>query len=161
MVGVKGAGGPPPKRSDQRRRRNVPAAGEPERVVDDSVVVIPDPDPGWHRAARIVWDSLSCSGQNKFFASSDWAAAYTLCESMSREFAPQPMVVGSGSDARVELVEVPPKGASLSAWRALMAGLLMTEGDRRRVALELQRPATPEETKAVVTDMRSWKQGLG
>jgi hypothetical protein len=161
MPGVKGAGGPPPKRSDQRRRRNTPAAGEPVKVDDVSVVVVPEPDPSWHCTARIVWDSLSHSGQRQFYTSTDWSSAYVLCESISREMSPQPIVVGRGEYASVEMVDLPPKGASLSAWRALMAGLLMTEGDRRRAALELQRPKPVEPEQAgSVTSIASWKVGL-
>ena len=154
--------GPPPKRSDQRRRKNTPAAGEPRKVADLGEVVKPIPDEGWHSAARIVWDSLASSGQSTYYASSDWAAAWVLCESISREMSPQPMVVGRGENSFVEMVSLPPKGASLSAWRATMAGLLMTEGDRRRAALEIDRVPVGSvgESPAPVTDIRSWKAGL-
>lgn len=153
-----GARGPAPKRSDQRRRTNTPAAGEPDQVDDATDTVIPNPDPEWHHTARIVWDSLFHSGQVQFYTSTDWASAYVLCDSMSLELSPQPVV---SKDGVVTMVTYPPKGASLSAWRATMAALLMTEGDRRRAALELQRPKTaePEQTGSV-TDIRSWKVGL-
>lgn len=161
MPGVKGSGGPPPKRSDQRRRTNTPAAGEPVKVVDESAVVIPPLDGGWHEVARIVWVSLENSGQSKFYTSSDWSAAYLLCESISREMSPQPVVVGRGESSFVEMHNLPPKGASLSAWRAVMASLLMTEGDRRRAALELERPKPPEqEQKSTVTSIASWKAAV-
>jgi hypothetical protein len=144
MAGVKGAGGPPPKRESQRRRVNKPEvpiesayAGEPP--------VVPPADPSWHPIAAMMWEALPKSGQSAFYTSTDWAAAFALCESMSREFKPQPMVVGSGKDAQVEMVSLPPKAASLSAWAKIMSGLLVTEGDRRRVRLELERPSSGEE----------------
>lgn len=140
MAGVKGAGGPPPKRSDQRRRRNVPAAGEPQSAPGVAPVV-PDPDPEWHPVARRWFESLKGSGQAAFYQSSDWALAFVLAESMSRELNPQPVVVGRGEDARVEMLNLPPKGASLAAWLKGMTALLVSEGDRRRAALELQRPS--------------------
>lgn len=139
MAGVKGRGGPPPKRSSQRRRRNVPAAGEPEQVADPNEVVVPTVDEAWHPVARIWYDSLGRSGQSQFYTSSDWATAYLLAESMSRELHPQPIVVGKGADAVVEMHAVPPKGASLAAWLKGMAALMTTEGERRRARMELER----------------------
>lgn len=158
MAGVKGSGGPPPKRSDQRRRTNTPAAGEPTKVVDDSLIVIPNPDDDWHPTARIVWDSLHHSGQKRFYTSTDWSSAYLLCDAMSMELSPQPVVDKEGN---VTMVRFPPKGASLSAWRTTMAALLMTEGDRRRAALELTTPKPEGESKpAPVTSLASWKASM-
>lgn len=159
MAGVKGAGGPPPKRSDQRRRRNAPAAGEPESAPGGEVVV-PDADPGWHPVALRWFESLKSSGQSRFYESSDWGLAFLLAESMSRELNDQPIVVGKGPDATVEMHKVPPKGASLAAWLKGMTALLVSEGDRRRAALELQRPQ-PEprggEEDGSVTILDSWR----
>ena len=140
MPGVKGRGGPPPKRDSQRRRTNKPVAGPAEQAADADATIIPEPNEAWHQVARIVWDSLAHSGQSQFYASSDWSTAFMLCESMSREFKPQPMLIGRGDDARTELVELPPKGASLAAWLKAMGQLMMTEGERRRARLELEKP---------------------
>lgn len=136
--------GPPPKRSDQRRRTNKPATPITE-APGAPVVEVPDPDPEWHPVARRWFESLSSSGQSVFYEPSDWAAAWVLAESISRELNPQPITVGSGEHATVEMVEVPPKGASLAAWLKGMTALLVTEGDRRRASVELQRPAPTEE----------------
>ena len=140
-----GARGPVPKPDGQRRRRNKPVGGPAEKASAGGEPIVPDPDEGWHKVARIVWDSLASSGQAQFYTSSDWATAYALCESMSREFKPQPMRVGVGDDARVEMVELPPKGASLAAWSKTMGQLMMTEGDRRRARLELEKPVGGKE----------------
>lgn len=134
MAGVKGAGGPPPKRSDQRRRTNKPAK-EPTKAKGAARVPVPRADPKWHPVAKRFFNSLGRSGQAIFYEPSDWAAAYVLAESMSRELAHQPVVVGE----RVEMHAVPPKAASVAAWLKGMTALLATEGDRRRAALELQR----------------------
>lgn len=109
-------------------------------MVDPNDVVIPPADDGWHKVARLWYDSLGQSGQSQFYTSSDWATAYALAESMSREFKPQPMLIGKGDDARWEMVELPPKGASLAAWLKGMAALMTTEGERRRARLELEKP---------------------
>ena len=140
MAGVKGAGGPPPKRDDQRRRANDPALGSAD-VAPGGEVVIPDADPEWHQVAALWFGSLASSGQSAFYESSDWATAYVIAESISRELKPQPLV-GKGDDGEptVEWVSLPPKGASLAAWLKGMTTLMVTEGDRRRMRLELQRP---------------------
>jgi hypothetical protein len=81
--------------------------------------------------------SLEESGQARYYEPSDWAAAYLLAESMSRELKPQPIVDAAG---KVHRVAMPPKAASVAAWLKGMTSLLVTEGDRRRAALELSRP---------------------
>ena len=135
-----GTRGPVPKRDAQRRRRNKPEveATTAEGAPPSSA---PAADEGWHPIARRWYDSLAGSGQSKFYEPCDWESAYLLAESMSRELNPQPMTVGHGDAARIEMVALPPKAASLAAWRAMMAALLVNEGDRRRVRLELERPA--------------------
>lgn len=153
-----GTRGPAPKRQSQRRRVNKPevpvksAPGAPK-------VEIPEPDPKWHPVARQLWDSLPLSGQSAFYEPADWAAAYTLCESMSREFHPQPLVVGSGKDAELVMVSLPPKSASVSAWAKVMSELLVTEGARRRVRLELERPKDGEVT-ADVSELDEYRNRL-
>jgi hypothetical protein len=136
-----GKRGPTPKRSTQRRRTNDPVVPV-TKAEGAAKVVVPAVDPGWHPVAARLFESLRGSGQSAFYEPSDWAAAVLLCESISRELHPQPTVVGSGKDAQVEMLSLPPKGASMSAWQRTMTALLVTEGDRRRVSLELQRASS-------------------
>lgn len=144
MPGVPGAGGPPPKRESQRRRANKPEV--PVEIAVDGDPLVADPDPDWHPIARMMWDGLRSSGQSVFYASSDWATAFALCESMSREFAAQPVVTGPSDDKQVEWVKFPPKAAALASWSKMLAGLMATEGDRRRLRLELVRQGAEEAT---------------
>lgn len=130
MAGVPGAGGPPPKRSDQRRRRN---KTEPVTSAAGGSVVVPESDPGWHPVAVRWFEGLKVSGQSVFYEQSDWVTAFLVAESISRELKPQPLRVGD----EVVWVEQPPKGTSLQGWLKAMSSLLVTEGDRRRVRLEL------------------------
>jgi len=161
MPGVKGAGGVPPKRSSQRRRTNTPAAGEPQSAPGIEAIA-PDADPDWHPVATLWFDSLKTSGQAHFYQASDWGIAYVLAESISRELNDQPMVVGSGDSAHVELVKMPMKGATLSAFLKGCTGLMVSEGDRRRAALELTAAKKQEEqATAAVTSMASWKASMG
>jgi hypothetical protein len=94
------------------------------------VVEIPTGDPQWHPIARDWYASLAKSGQSRFYESSDWATARFLAEAMSRNL----------------------QGGRFSAqlFASVMAGmstLLVTEGDRRRVRLELQRPTPGDENE--------------
>ncbi|CAN5837691.1 hypothetical protein BH24ACT5_BH24ACT5_04710 [soil metagenome] len=124
--------GPPPKRTSQRRRRNKPS--EPVTKARGGGVTVPEPDESWHPTARRLFDGATLSGQAAFYQQSDWEALFLLCDSISREFHPQPMVTRGGDVVEVTLS---PKASSLAAWSKMMSALLLTEGDRRRVRLEL------------------------
>lgn len=140
-----GRRGPPPKRADKRLGHTSKAARSATTKADAGTVVPLEADESWHPVALQWFRSLALSGQSAFYTSGDWASAYVIAESMSREFSPQPLVTGRGADASVEMVLLPPKAASLAAWLKGMASLLVLEGDRRRVALELQRSTTDGE----------------
>lgn len=134
-----GTRGPIPKRSDQRRRRN--AAGTPDQAAGADDVVMPEPDESWHPVARMWYVSLGQSGQSEFYEPSDWAYAFLIAESISRDLEEQVVgVVQQGPNAG-EIVKsvIPLKGASLSAYAKAFSVLLVSEGDRRRALMELQR----------------------
>lgn len=160
MAGVPGAGGPPPKRQAQRRRVNKPDVPV-ETAAGADEVPVPVSDAEWHPVAKLWFDSLERSGQSAFYEPSDWGVAYVIAESISRELSDQPMVVGSGEAAHVEMVKMPPKGASLSAWLKGMTALMVTEGDRRRMRLELERTQpTVGEGDANVSELDIFRQRL-
>lgn len=149
MPGVKGRGGPPPKRSDQRRRRNKTAAeqraGDVTKAPGERNVEVPEPGQ-WSEPVRRWYLSLRSSGQSAYYQSSDWASAWLMCDAIDRELH---------ADGAV-------KSATLAAWLKLCAALLVTEGDRRRAALELTRPQQDDDEAkpAPVTDLRAWKESL-
>lgn len=121
--------GPPPKRSDQRRRRNKADGPSVEHAHGASVVVTPEPSASWHPTAALWFSSLGESGQSHFYEPSDWALAYLVADLITAEFA-------TGE---------PPKAASVAAWLKAMGSLMVAEGDRRRVRLELDRPTATED----------------
>jgi hypothetical protein len=122
-------------------------------------VKIPPANRDWHPVAKGLYLSLRSSGQAVFYESSDWATAYLLAESISRELSPQPVV---GKEGEVSMVSFPPKGASLGAWSRLMTALMVTEGDRRRLRLELERSsAGGEEGDADVSELAEYRRRLG
>lgn len=139
MSGVKGAGGPVPKRSSQRRRRNKDSV--PEKASGAAEVVVPAADPKWHPAAAALYEALPASGQSRFYQPSDWAVAWLMAESISRDLKPQFVGVNE-TTGEVIMKAIPMKGASLAAYLKAMTALLVTEGDRRRARLELERDRT-------------------
>lgn len=151
--------GPPPKRESQRRRANKPEVPV-EHAPAGVEVEIPEPDGSWHPIARRWFESLKTSGQSQFYEDSDWMTAFAVAESMSREFNPQPLVVGSGPNATVEMVSLPPKAASLAAWLKAASSLMACEGDRRRMRLELDRPGV-EEASDDVSELDEYRRRLG
>lgn len=143
-----GIPGPPPKKDAERRRRNKGPETEgalssiPAEVVNvDELLVgeveIPTPDEDWHPIASMLYESVSKSGQVIWMEPSDWAALYLMCESISRDLNPQ--VVGITEEGDVVKDTIPLKGASLSSYLKGFAALMMTEGDRRRLRIELER----------------------
>lgn len=155
-----GQRGPVPKRSTQRRRRN--QTPEVDKVEAGKKVDAPKPNSRWHPVAKRWFSSLAESGQATFYEPSDWATAYLIAESISRELKPQPMLVKKGDGTEIEMVHLPPKGASLAAWLKGMSSLLVTEGDRRRAQVELQRAAADddEEATAGVSEIDEFRRRL-
>jgi hypothetical protein len=144
MPGVPGQlSGKPPKRSDQRRRQNK-VSPPVEKAIGAENVPIPPVDKDWHPLVQALYESLPDSGQSQFFQPSDWAVAQVVCESLSREL--RPMIVTDqdghailGNDGRPMTRKLPLRGSSLSAYLRAFQGLLLIEGDRRRLRLELER----------------------
>lgn len=140
--------GPPPKRSSERRRRNkTDSAGRPyeetieavplDQYVLQAEVEIPSMDPTWHPIAKMLWGSIQRSGQSIYYEPSDWAVAYLTCESISRDLNPQ--VVGITETGEVIKDTIPLKGASFSAYQKAFTAMMLNEGDRRKLRLELTR----------------------
>lgn len=139
MAGVKGRGGPPPKRSTQRRRQN--KVEGLEQAASDGLVRGPELV-GEHSAqGRRMWEALRRSGQAQFFEPSDWAQAELLIMAI---------------DSFVER----PSAMMLASINTMSGTLLITEGDRRRARLELER--APVDTGPVddVPDLNDYRQRL-
>lgn len=156
-----GTRGPVPKKESERRRRNKDAvkvevvnvdaliAGEVEIPMPPTKLVEEKDDDGnptgemievdaWHPIALEVYESVKRSGQVIWMEPSDWSVLYLMCESLSRDLKPQ--VVGISEETGEAIFAVIPlKGASLNAYTKTMASLMMLEGDRRRLRIELER----------------------
>lgn len=116
-----GARGPVPKRSTERHGHRG-QSDQPEQVEQAGTVGRPEPADHWHGTARRWYESLSESGQSRFYEPSDWEQAHFTADLMHRAL----------TDEKVN--------AQLVAQvRGLMADLLSTEASRRRVSMEIVR----------------------
>ncbi|WP_372407220.1 hypothetical protein [Streptomyces luteireticuli] len=106
-------------------------------------VTVPDPDGDWHPIARRLWDSLETSGQSDFYQQSDWAFAFSLCDDLSHY---------KRSTKR--------SGQMLQTIYSAFERLLVAEGDRRRVRIELHEPEAEEQSAAVLA-IADYKRDLG
>ena len=134
--------GPVPKRSEERRRRNARteagASTEVEKLEAPGSVDAPEPDEDWHPIALGLYRSVEDSAFRRFYEPSDWMVLFLTCESLSRDLGEQFVGV---NEATGEVLKdtIPLKGASLTAYSRVFASLLLTDGERRRLRLEIDR----------------------
>lgn len=156
--------GPPPKRSDERRRRNkdgietvrlnldevisgevvIPAAPMRTHDVDEETgeeYPLEVPEPVWHPTAHEWYTALTRSGQAIFFEPSDWATAYMLAEQIHLALQPRPTQIGVDGEGKpvFKYMRMPMVGAQLTAFLKGSAALMATEGERRKLRIELDR----------------------
>jgi hypothetical protein len=106
-------------------------------------VTVPDPDPSWHPIATRLYESLRSSGQADFYQNSDWAFAMSVCDDLSHYKK-----------------SLKRSGQMLQTIYAALERLLVTEGDRRRVRIELREPEDDTEPAAVLA-IADYKRDLG
>jgi hypothetical protein len=133
-----------PKRSDQRRRVNKPVV--PVTKAAAAPVVVPDPDDDWHPLAAEWYVAVSKSGQAQFYESGDYVTLKVAAGLLSSQ-----------------LVREQPSAAVLKQWWAMSTSLLVTEGDRRRLRLELERGVKAGEVTGVshLDELRRRVAGAG
>jgi len=137
--------GPIPKRSDQRRRSNKPDIPIVTTSTGGGFIPRPEADTEWHPIAQLWFGSLGSSGQSAFYEPSDWAHAVLCAELMSR------LLHGERISAQL-----------VTAIDSLSARLLVTEGDRRRARVELERRKISDvDEEASVASLEGWRRRLG
>lgn len=143
--------GPPPKKEAERRRRNKDAI--PVQLVDVDALLagereIPVADENWEPLTKSFYESFAKSGQVIWMEPTDWMTAYMLMETLDRHLKPQDVRVGEIRPAQNEGGEVeylfeakviPIPGGVLNAILKGLTSLMATEGDRRRLRIELER----------------------
>jgi hypothetical protein len=148
--------GPAPKKDAERRRRNKDAV-ETEIVNLDELIAgeveVPKADPEWEPLTKSFWDSFKSSGQAIWMEPSDWMTAYTLMEVLDRWLKPQEVRVGeyrpgAQEGGQVEYIFedkiLPMPGSVLNSILKGLSALMATEGDRRRLRIELERKKAVE-----------------
>jgi len=147
--------GPVPKRSEERRRRNARteagASTEVEKLEAPGSVDAPEPDEDWHPIALGLYRSVEDSAFRRFYEPSDWMVLFLTCESLSRDLGEQ--VVGITEQGDVVRDTIPLKGASLTAYSRVFASLLLTDGDRRKLRLEIDRRDALEALEKALPDV--------
>lgn len=150
-----GARGPIPNReADLNRPRSRKGSDQQETIKGIAYeATVPEMDEDWHPIAKMLWQAMLESGQSDFYQSTDWAIAYSLCEDLTRYKEPQ-------VNSKTGELYHKRSGQMLQTIYSAMGDLLLTEGQRRRIRMELAAPED-DETPASVTAIASYKQGLG
>lgn len=137
-----GTRGPIPKRDDERKRtneRDTPTT----KATGASEVKQPRADGDWHSIAKKLWKAMGESGQTQFYEPSDWAIAYSMMDDLSSYKRRE-----NRSPAMLQVI------------MSTLSSLLVTEGDRRRVSIELSRPGTGEAAEDKTIKMEEWRRKL-
>lgn len=152
-----GIRGPISKRSDAKHGHRTFEELATDKAPGAAEVSWPEPDYDWHPIAANWYLSLEQSGQAIFYEPSDVRTAYIIAESMSRDLKEQFLGISEKTGEAI-YGSIPMKGASLSAYLKAMSSLLVTEGDRRRAKLELQRevPVDTNVDKAIASLMEQF-----
>ena len=128
--------GPIPKRDDQRVRRNKPEVPT-DKIEAIGLVEVPELGmPEAHPLVKDMYQAMRDSAQARFFEPSDWAyAKFTL------------------HFADLLLKSSRPSGQILASVQSMLNELLVSEGARRRIRLEVERSSSSGAEVLDVADM--------
>lgn len=152
MAGIKKVGavpGRPPNRSDDlSRERDANRRGRaPVTKGLMREVVVPEANPNWHPIARMMYAAAQNSGMLDFYQQTDWAMIYSLMDDLS-----------DMKYRRIKYGRV--NGQELAVIYSSLSALGFTEGDRRRMRIELESPHEDEGPDAAVVAMDEYKAML-
>lgn len=118
-------------------------------------------DPEWHDIAQRIFNAAKSSGQSDFYQDSDWAMLYSLCEDISYYKSDHKSTYINKKTGDVTEYERPRSGQMLQAILSNLASLLLTEGERRKVRMELQQKPEAPPNLAVVAEMSLYRDAFG
>lgn len=126
--------GPIPERSENRIRRNKPDTPI-EKITAIGLVEVPELGNihyrgEIHQLVEDLWDGMTESAQAKYFEPSDWQFARLTLFALNQEIV------------SAQHANKPIGAMKLSALNQMMTQLLLTEGERRRVRIEVEREAS-------------------
>ena len=124
--------GPIPKREAERTRRNKPENEGGVSLAKGAAMplTIPPSDPTWAPRATEWYESIATSGIIKFLQNSDIATARILCDALTEYYRR-------------------PSAMMLASILSGMTSLGVTEGDRRRMRIELEAPQVEVQSTGV------------
>lgn len=138
-----GSPGPVPKRSSQRRRVNKPDV--PLTKAASTGEVYGPPLAAGHKhslPSKRFYEALRRSGQAQFYEDSDWSyAAEVVCTAL-------------------DAYHQRPSAAMLASLTQAMGPLLITEGDRRRARLELERSGNQQDKVPDAADINEARRRI-
>ena len=149
VVRVGSVPGPPPNRTENLSRERDANRNDRPPVTKGLMreAVIPEPNERWHPISRMMWAAAKNSGMLDFYQQTDWAMLYSLMDDLS-EMKHRRMKYG-----KVNAQEMAAIYSSLS-------NLGFTEGDRRRMRIELERPEEDAGPDAAVVALDEYKAML-
>lgn len=130
--------GPVPERVANRLGHRTKAENDVTRIRVPTRATVPGPDKTWHPIALRIYKAAKASAQSKLYEPSDWAVLYFVCDEIS---------VHCRSKNR--------SAVKLSAINQMLAGLVLTEGERRRAQIEIERETGVEDSRQVAVDVYS------
>lgn len=130
--------GPIPGRSDTTRRTNDKA--EITKTVDTPVELPYPAKVGWTANVIRLWESLAESGMAQYYKPSDWAMAFIVLDTLNTALTSENHMTGLISFS------------SVNKCLDELARLGVTEGDRRRLRIELATADTEKDTKVAIMD---------
>lgn len=135
--------GPMPKRSEERTRRNKPEneGGVPLSKGERVPHRVPPADANWHPRAKQWYRSMSRSGMRDYYEVSDYEYARILCDALTEYYKK-------------------PTAMMLATILQGMTSLGVTEGERRRMRIELEDPKEAE-TSASLVAIDTYRAQLG
>jgi hypothetical protein len=135
--------GPVPKRSEERTRRNKPEneGGVSLSKGEKVPYKVPPVDSQWHPRAKQWYRSLSRSGMREYYELSDYEMARVLCDALTEYYKR-------------------PTAMMLATILQGMTSLGVTEGERRRMRIELEKPKE-NETSASIVAIDTYRAQLG
>lgn len=150
-----GARGPIPERESNLARPRERKGSEEQsakRGLLQPIAIDWQPDPEWSDATLNVWESASASGMADFYQDTDYAELWFICNELDVYTKPR-VNTKTGELYRKQSPEMV---------KALLTGLSnlgFTEGDRRRIRIELDAPE-PEAQSASVTALHLYQGAL-
>ena len=142
--------GPMPKRSTERTRRNKPE-NEGGITLSKGLAQGGEQFPAkrhWEKLTKDWYAAVGKSGMAEYYEQSDWAMVLIIAEELDAYYKEAAKPGGKRS------------AMMLATIFSAMESLGVTEGERRRMRIELEKPSEPE-TPASVVAIDGYRDALG